>query len=379
MDRLYWITTTDPTSPQWSQEGVRVYDGGEKTPFDEGLLHLHHSRLVWIDKHDVNCAMALDLALIALVESEAAGMFGRSAKIVLHLEPRAAHQSAPSVSVSVHAFVKLSFRDGGQVEFLRQLEDVLQRRPWEIAPRTGTGTGIRHARSGILGIERRIEREAEQRDSHISKAFEDLKSLMDMARDTVQLTKQISAKLQTVQADKDETLQLKSYLLTLGVRDDPVVTKDEFGGDVFHDKLASEISHLMLEPVRERSGMMTLTDVYCFVNRARGLELVSPDDVLNACKQMQRLQLPTVLRLFASGVAVLQLATNNDMALVEETAKMLADAESLSPEQLAGRIGTSVTLGRERLLLAEQFGKACRDDSAEGLRFYANRFLELQV
>lgn len=29
-----------------------------------------------------------------------------------------------------------------------------------------------------------------------------------------------------------------------------------------------------------------------------------------------------------------------------------------------------------RLLLTEAAGKACRDDSVEGLRFYPNRFLE---
>ena len=33
---------------------------------------------------------------------------------------------------------------------------------------------------------------------------------------------------------------------------------------------------------------MTLTDAFCRLNRARGLELVSPDDLLNACAELNR-------------------------------------------------------------------------------------------
>lgn len=38
--------------------------------------------------------------------------------------------------------------------------------------------------------------------------------------------------------------------------------------------------------------MMTLPDVYCRVNRARGIELLSPEDLLNACQVLGRLNLP---------------------------------------------------------------------------------------
>ena len=34
--------------------------------------------------------------------------------------------------------------------------------------------------------------------------------------------------------------------------------------------------------------MMTLSDAFCRLNRARGLELVSPDDLLNACAELSR-------------------------------------------------------------------------------------------
>jgi hypothetical protein len=37
-------------------------------------------------------------------------------------------------------------------------------------------------------------------------------------------------------------------------------------------------------PLQKMGGMMTLTDVYCLYNRARGTELISPEDLLEACQ-----------------------------------------------------------------------------------------------
>ena len=43
---------------------------------------------------------------------------------------------------------------------------------------------------------------------------------------------------------------------------------------------------------------MTMADVYCRFNRARGMELVSPDDLTNACKMFETLKQPMRLELF---------------------------------------------------------------------------------
>ena len=68
--------------------------------------------------------------------------------------------------------------------------------------------------------------------------------------------------------------------------------------------------------------MMTLSDVYCVYNRARGSDLVSPDDILNAAKIMQTLRLPLRLRKFEeSGVLVLELTAFSD----EECAKRILE------------------------------------------------------
>nr|XP_031834768.1 vacuolar protein-sorting-associated protein 36-like [Nomia melanderi] len=122
--------------------------------------------------------------------------------------------------------------------------------------------------------------------------------------------------------------------------------------------------------------MMTLTDVYCRVNRARGLELLSPEDLLNASRQLAPLGLPIVLRTFDSGVIVLQLRSHNDNAIVDVIADLIKERGSLTAEELAQSEGISVLLARERLLVTEKYGRACRDDTIEALRFYPNLFLE---
>ena len=53
--------------------------------------------------------------------------------------------------------------------------------------------------------------------------------------------------------------------------------------------------------LQDAGGMMTLTDAFCRLNRARGLELVSPDDLINACNS------PLALHTFeGTGVMVLR-------------------------------------------------------------------------
>jgi ESCRT-II complex subunit VPS36 len=71
---------------------------------------------------------------------------------------------------------------------------------------------------------------------------------------------------------------------------------------------------------QEVGGMMALTDVYCRVNRARGLELLSPEDLIQACHMLEQLNLPIRMRRFDSGVKVLQLQSHSDANIVKNTA-----------------------------------------------------------
>jgi len=231
-------------------------------------------------------------------------------------------------------------------------------------------------RTGIVGIERGIQEKQRATDASISQAFQDLSKLMAKAKEMVAISRSISTKIKEKQGDitEDETIRFKSYLLSLGI-DDPVTRESYKSNDLYYTNLAKQIAEMLLVPIKEVGGMMTLTDAYCRVNRARGLQLLSPEDLLEACKLMEQLHLPVILRRFDSNVLVLQLSSYNDKSVVKMTAEFLKVNGMVTSGDLAKELGVPVTLALERLLTTEKFGFAVRDDSINGLTFYYNLFI----
>lgn len=357
------------------QNGVRIYDGSDKTAFDHGKLLLTSHRIIWKDHKDQKCILSLSLSCVVMVDEEGA-TFTKSAKLSLHLSAPDSQKPTGPVLSSRFSYVRFSFKEGGQKEFQRSLLEEMQRKRWETKPTSASTSNQKQLRTGIAGIERNLQKKHQDTDTNISQAFEDLSKLMEKAKEMVTISKNISTKLKEKQGDitEDETLQFKSYLLSLGIADP--VTRDTFvSSDQYYQELAKQISDVMEQPLKDCGGIMTLTDIYCRINRARGLELLSPDDLVTACRIMERLQLPVRLRVFESGVLVLQLRSHSDEVIVKETEKQVIQNGSLTAEELAKIIGMSVILSKERLLTAEKSGQLCRDESTEGLRFFPNRFI----
>ncbi|XP_043479234.1 vacuolar protein-sorting-associated protein 36 [Leptopilina heterotoma] len=374
---------------------VSLYDGETKTHFVTSDLVLTNYRIFWGQPNEVDnqgSRLALSLKYVIFLEEENPGAFSfsRSKKVVLHLTEPGPEKTKGPLDDSTKNYIKLSFKEGLDPNFIVQLSDALTRRAWEFMPpitesqQSGSSSMKRlpeiKTRTGIIGIERNLQERQKATDQSITMAFQDLRKLMEMAKDMVSISKTISTKIRERQGDitEDETVRFKSYLMSLGI-DDPV-TRDAYrSSNEYFRQLARQLADILEEPIKEVGGMMTLTDVYCRVNRARGLELLSPEDLLNASRQLGPLDLPLVLRVFDSGVMVLQIRSLDDEAVVESIAELLKDRGSISAEELAQSEGISVTLARERLLVTEKNGRACRDDSIEALRFYPNLFLEQDV
>lgn len=120
---------------------------------------------------------------------------------------------------------------------------------------------------------------------------------MDQAKEMVGLSNTLIAKISkntTKSAsgpsdeDDEDMKTLKSYFFNMGIIDNPV-TKEESGSKYFK-ALAMEIFKSLSKVIVDHGGIMTLADVYCRLNRARGIAgLVSVEDLLNACKELNRL------------------------------------------------------------------------------------------
>lgn len=389
MDRFSWCDgSLFPEEHLVEQQGgVAVYDGHDKTPFVSGFLMLTTHRLMWRDQKNRNCVISLPLSVISGLDEQPSG-FTKSAKIVVYLQPATPGQPPGPVTHSGHNFIRLSFRELGQQEFYRSLKEEVKKKRWEsqtpqpgsssaVTPGSSSSQGLLpRQRPGIVGIERSIQAKNKETNKNISQAFQDLKNLMEKAKDMVNLSKTIATKIKEKQGDitEDETIKFKSYLLSMGISN-PVTRETHGEGDKYYSELARQLATLLSKPIEESGGMMTLTDVYCRVNRARGMELLSPEDLLHACELMEFLGLPVRLRIFDSGVSVLQAQSQNEEEVVSETSALVQKQGNLTSEQLSQLLGLSVVLAKERLLMAEKMGGVCRDETVEGLSFYPNRFL----
>ena len=63
-------------------------------------------------------------------------------------------------------------------------------------------------RTGIGGIEKKIQEKNQQIDDSMSSAFEDLRNLMKMAQDMVTLSKSISSKMMVSIARREQSWDL---------------------------------------------------------------------------------------------------------------------------------------------------------------------------
>ncbi|XP_050074877.1 vacuolar protein-sorting-associated protein 36 [Anopheles maculipalpis] len=372
---------------------IKLYDGDEKTNYEDGEIVLTSHRLLWGRNGEIarggNC-LDLKLRYVTSVDEEEASsmLFGRKKRIILRLRDIATDKKPGPMDHSCSTFVKLSGRNGVDAAFVQALHSTLAARVWAVTNEAaGTpsseadvltaGTSIdrshRQLRIGIIGIERNLAEKQKQTDANINLAFKDLGKLMGMAKDMVAITNAVSAKIRERQGEisEDETVRFKSYLLSLGI-DDPVTRDGTRSNSEYFLKLSRQLCEMLLDPITEAGGMMSLADVYCRVNRARGLELLSPEDLLEACRLLMG---PIKLREFPSGAMVLQLDTHDDVLVSERTVELVEQNVSMSPDELARLECISLLLARERLLTAEGFGQLCRDESIEGLRFYPNKFI----
>ena len=67
-----------------------------------------------------------------------------------------------------------------------------------------------------------------------------------------------------------------------------------------------QLGDFLAPKVDKVGGMMAMADVYCLFNRARGTELVSPDDLLQACTCFPQAGVPLTIKQFSTGALVVQ-------------------------------------------------------------------------
>lgn len=306
--------------------------------------------------------------------------------------------------------VKFSFRAGGDKVFYERLKNALIQRKWllhnappvptpgqpsegsrgsgQFAPGTGAKSGVERG-VGIAGLERQGMNVRKKNQVVIEGAFEDLEALMSRAKEMVALAESFATRLASTPtfAHGDARSALMSSTQALGL-----VTKDMLGGggggdkasELFLSELARQVAEFLMDDSRgvlkEEGGVITLVDLWAVFNRARGIDLISPNDLEKAALMFEKLKLPVRLRKFRSGLLVVQEARSTDAETIRRILEWMGGdgggrwGRGVTASEAAERFGWSVGVASEELEMAEEKGALCREVGIEGVRFWRNLF-----
>ena len=338
-----------------------------------------------------------DLCHVAKVDDCNSSFVGRSKR--LHFELCSNHDGG-----STHQnCLGLKFPDnsGEKESFLAATRQFLAKKSWntlrllKVGKSPDDDSSFSTNTAGVAGILRRQEDNLRAADELTREALGDLDSLMNRAREVATMVQRYA----TYAADREkkeggtstssgetesdilaEVDEMDEILQSIGIASP--VTKFS-AGRLYHQQLARQLADFLLERQRLKrmGGMVTLTDVYGIFNRARGTELVSPDDFLCSVELIGALGLGITTKSFPSGVHMLQLSEMNEQTINQElhtlsTSTPLRIDEGLRVSEVAQHYRISLVVAREMLLAAEMNGILCRDDDVGGLAFFPNKFLD---
>jgi ESCRT-II complex subunit VPS36 len=394
--------TTRPSLSEYEVEcllrdKVALVDGrSNRVVHQGGMVILTSHRIIW-HCHTQSRAYQGHLSKVADAR-KSRNFFKPSSRVYLYLQGPDQHGDEPAT--------KIDFVHGGRDEFLEQVKTLLQMRDWEKVPaptptsNPGSSPALSAAESvfttrkaGVGGIIRQQENTRAAQDKLAAEAFGDLQALMSKAREVVSVIERYATVLASKatgegadagSGDGEEDAELQGLLIDMGISN-PVTRVS--AGSLYHQELARQLAQFLTGGGKNsgkttggmlaaRGGMMTLHDTFCLFNRARGTALISPEDLLDACKVLESLQLGMRLRRFPSGVSVVE-AQDFSEQQVSERLRALAEGEadgSLTALDVATHLRVSLTLAQEFLRTAEARGQLCRDESVQGTLFWPNRF-----
>ncbi len=365
---------------QFSQDDVDLYDGAlKRLRAGCGIVTTH--RLMYIHKQT---NIAWGLGYVREVAEKGSILGFSSPKVCVHLD------------AAEEAYIQFSFKNGGCGDFARFLNTALKRRSWEARPApkrsrvdSDTSTSTRPF-IGVSGLLARMEAAREAESQEASQALQDIKALMDNVRRVADTAQTVALKLNRHAASTAASTSSSAQGSAESVRD----IAHDFGlanpvtrgvaGATYHSALAKEIATFAQPKLHASGGVLALTDIYCLYNRARGTDLVAPEDFASACGEMAKLHLGMHSHVFNTGLHVLQLDTHGQSAMQRRIQDMLGTGGSALVDS-GGRHYTTalhsssslkipMPVVKQYLLDLERNGSLCRDEGLHGTRFYVNVF-----
>ncbi|CAB9530141.1 protein sorting-associated protein 36 (Partial), partial [Seminavis robusta] len=316
------------------------------------------SGLKWIDRDD-NLQVSLTTHRIVFFETDTSDN-QRNARF-LHLSHL--HQvtsvaggmmsafSAPRLTLhSYMGDLLLIFRESGAAkdrdDLLKFLQRAMERKAWETQQRlqekNRASQAIASRKVGVDAIITKSNLRHKEAARLTEDAFKgDAETLL---REAAQLVKVIQKYATTLEkgelGEGEDTTRLSDMMENMGMTS--ALSRQNYRGgtsssgvaDDYTTTLARQLADFLRPRLKACGGLMTLTDIYCIYNRARGTNLISPEDLLDAAGCMKSLRLGMSERTFPSGVKVVQSDNFDDT-------RMAIRLKELAEEQLTVRTSSS--------------------------------------
>jgi len=264
-------------------------------------------------------------------------------------------------------------KSGTSDDFLVVLNNAVENKAWEVQTQQPKNEDFSTSRAGVTGLLRKQENKTKVIDDSLQEAFQDLDALMEKAKDMLAIAEKLQAQLSKGgNKTNEEEYEFNKMMMDIGIIS-PVMKNSS--GDLFYIELARQISDFLQEHLKKNGGIMTLTDVYCLYNRARGTALISPDDLYRACDLFEELNLPVTMKKFDSGLIIIQTIDYTEESMCKKIIELINGGEfPLTGVELSTKLSIPLTLSNHFLEMAEEKEILCRDDADEGLIFYPNFF-----
>lgn len=284
-----------------------------------------------------------------------------------------------------------------------QIQKALDRKAWEMATRLQeqrqATNSLAKRRVGVDHILTKNKLKHQQAQKLADEALSgDAEQLLQEASALLQVIQKYTTLLQKQQAkggdqeeEDEDAMKLTGLLQDMGMT--AALTKDQIrsggmasrgrrrGEDpdrAYYELIARQVVDFLSPKLPQMGGILSLTDVFCLFNRARGSNLISPEDLKQACDLLSELNLGISQRIFPSGIVVLQVddqfnqAVNSSGDPKEHPLVALCPTTALEASHI---LKLSPLLALEQLEDAERQGLLCRDTTLETTRFYPNYFV----
>jgi len=242
---------------------------------------------------------------------------------------------------------------------------------------------------------RAVETSAQNRDTSMTNALQDLEALMVKAKDMVHLAAELNERLTasstttannpyssspalvSSSAEPEEATFIRSSLSQLGLHmENTPVTLDMIKDErKWIEELARELANVLQGSERaymygttsggimKERGIVALDEVWGGWNRARGVALIPPSTFLQVIPHLPTFTTPTITsRTLNSGLSVLHTPPYSRAAFAARICGLLALAGPKSTTEIAQEEGMTIGLAAELLNIVEDDGDVCRDD-----------------